>query len=476
MYARLKILLCLYFLILVIFAAFIFPYGDTFYYWEWSNHLGLSYLDGPPMIAYMMRFTTTLFGNTFFALNVIGVLCALGVCFFIYRIAKLWYDERFATFAAFLWVLFPLLAQSNFIRVTYDAPELLFWSSTLYFTVLYVLSRQSKFLYLMGISMGLGLLSKYTGVILMLGICIYLLSVKDLRNVFKRIHLYLALGICFLIFSPVLIWNYQHHWVSFAFQFGQHTIDHSISLAEHLHNMVGFLWRMFYCLSFLLIFPFLRLKQQRSPKQALIARLCWTVSAVFVLIWFVGSYSAFAKINYFLPATIALALLSAEKLYQNYQVLTRVILSVFALLSLVFLIDATIWVAPHISYEYPIYLLQKNLMLEAQKNGVTPTITTGWNSVPRLEFIAKEYHLPNVVIPKQPCDISLEGQYQFWGKSIENGEYHRVLYLNVQFPYPACIQPYFKTCQPLQTIPYNKSQIFTHHPLAVNIYSMTCSN
>ena len=79
MSSKLKGLIYIYFGILLILAPFIFPNGDSFYYWEWGNHLSLSYLDGPPMIGYMMRVATLLFGNTFFALNWVGIACAAGI-------------------------------------------------------------------------------------------------------------------------------------------------------------------------------------------------------------------------------------------------------------------------------------------------------------------------------------------------------------------------------------------------------------
>ncbi len=33
---------------------------DTYYYWEWSRHLALSYYDGSPMIAYFIKLSNML--------------------------------------------------------------------------------------------------------------------------------------------------------------------------------------------------------------------------------------------------------------------------------------------------------------------------------------------------------------------------------------------------------------------------------
>src|ERR1700677_2962050 len=37
---------------------------DEAYYWVWSQHLALSYLDHPPIVAYLIRLGTALMGNT----------------------------------------------------------------------------------------------------------------------------------------------------------------------------------------------------------------------------------------------------------------------------------------------------------------------------------------------------------------------------------------------------------------------------
>ena len=62
-------------LILFISAFFVFPANDSYYYWTWSKNLQLSYLDGPPMIAYLLWISTHVFGNNFFAINIVSVLC-----------------------------------------------------------------------------------------------------------------------------------------------------------------------------------------------------------------------------------------------------------------------------------------------------------------------------------------------------------------------------------------------------------------
>ena len=66
--------------------------------------------------------------------------------------------------------------------------------------------------------LGLGLLSKYTAVLLVAGAGLYVLTRRDQWRWLATPGPYVALGIAALLFTPVLLWNARHHWVSFAWQ------------------------------------------------------------------------------------------------------------------------------------------------------------------------------------------------------------------------------------------------------------------
>ena len=76
MQASLTLILILYFGILLLIAPISLLSFDSYYYWEWSRHLALSYFDGSPMIAYFIKLATVLFGDTLFALNIVGIISA----------------------------------------------------------------------------------------------------------------------------------------------------------------------------------------------------------------------------------------------------------------------------------------------------------------------------------------------------------------------------------------------------------------
>lgn len=69
-----------------------------------------------------------------------------------------------------------------------------------------------------GVAWGGAMLSKYHAVFLPAGALLFVLITPRLRRLLLTPGPYLAAGIGLLGFAPVLWWNAQHHWSSFAFQ------------------------------------------------------------------------------------------------------------------------------------------------------------------------------------------------------------------------------------------------------------------
>src|SRR5215469_13341943 len=57
-----------------IFASTIELRVDEAYYWTWSKEHVISFLDHPPLIAWLIRFSTAIFGDTNFGVRFPGLL------------------------------------------------------------------------------------------------------------------------------------------------------------------------------------------------------------------------------------------------------------------------------------------------------------------------------------------------------------------------------------------------------------------
>jgi 4-amino-4-deoxy-L-arabinose transferase-like glycosyltransferase len=69
-----------------------------------------------------------------------------------------------------------------------------------------------------GLCAGAALLSKYSAILVIVGVPLFLLSSRQHRGWLVRRESWCALIVALLMFAPVLVWNAMHHWASFAFQ------------------------------------------------------------------------------------------------------------------------------------------------------------------------------------------------------------------------------------------------------------------
>jgi hypothetical protein len=72
-----------------------------------------------------------------------------------------------------------------------------------------------------GVWLGLAALSKYQAALFCLGLGLFTLTARRARADLARPAPYAAAAITLVLLSPVVIWNSQHHWASFAFQGGR---------------------------------------------------------------------------------------------------------------------------------------------------------------------------------------------------------------------------------------------------------------
>jgi 4-amino-4-deoxy-L-arabinose transferase-like glycosyltransferase len=195
---------------------------DEAYYWYWSKHLDWSYVDHPPMVAYIMAFFTGFGGNSEFFVRFGGFLCIFFSFFFI----ALTTIRLFSNAPKLLWELLfiysiTLLFSAGAIIQTPETPMIFFWTIALYGGSRIITGGERKWWYLWGLALGFGLLSKYTMILLVPCHFGYILFSKEDRFWVTRKEPYLSLLLALLIFSPVLLWNFQHDWISFAFQLRQ---------------------------------------------------------------------------------------------------------------------------------------------------------------------------------------------------------------------------------------------------------------
>lgn len=210
---------------------------DEAYYWLWSRHLDVGYFDHSPLVAYFIWFTTLLSKSELWV-RLSGTIVTLIVSFLTWKLAlQLFGSIRVAAGSVMLLNVYPL-TMLGLIVITPDIPVFLFWSLSVYIFWQIISSNKAWLWYALGLSFGLALLSKYTAILLVPCLFIYLVLTDD-RRWLKTLHPYLSLLIGLLCFLPVVYWNSHHDWISFTFQLSHGLGGQSYSFDRLVEYIVG---------------------------------------------------------------------------------------------------------------------------------------------------------------------------------------------------------------------------------------------
>jgi 4-amino-4-deoxy-L-arabinose transferase-like glycosyltransferase len=218
-YKKNVLLLILLFSIVRLIVAFTVDLGnDESYYWFYSQHLKLNYFDHPPMVALWVRiFTLNLSLQNFPGFIRLGsvVGCALST-WFMYKCAAQLCSEKAGWFAACLYNASFYAGVTAGIFIMPDSPQMVFWTWSMWM-IAKLCVDDTKFLnwILVGISVGLCIMSKVHGIFIWVGIGLYVLIYK--RTWFAKPYLYLAVAISILICLPILFWNIKYNFITYTF-------------------------------------------------------------------------------------------------------------------------------------------------------------------------------------------------------------------------------------------------------------------
>ncbi len=195
--------------------------GDEAYYWEWSRHLAFGYVDHPPAVAWTIRafaWLGTTPGAVRLGFVVCGVIATLAAAATATRLAG--GDRRAGAVTAIAFALTPLFSMA-FGSASPDGPFLAFWTLSLWLAVRAFEGRRRADFALLGLALGVALLSRMFAFALLFGIAMY--AFNPGRRGLWRAGLGLAFVIAALVYAPFVWWNATHQWLTFDFTFvGRH--------------------------------------------------------------------------------------------------------------------------------------------------------------------------------------------------------------------------------------------------------------
>lgn len=137
---------------------------DECYYFLWSKNLDFSYFDHPPMIAYLIKISTLVFGENEIGVRFFALFLSFFTGIFLILIGKKLKDYE-ASFNILLLIMPSILFSVGTIIMTPDTPLIFFSILSYYFLLKF--QENKNFIYFSAISFGLALLSKYAAVLLL---------------------------------------------------------------------------------------------------------------------------------------------------------------------------------------------------------------------------------------------------------------------------------------------------------------------
>jgi 4-amino-4-deoxy-L-arabinose transferase-like glycosyltransferase len=279
---------------------------DEAYYWTWSQHLALSYFDGPPLTAWLLRLATDVFGIHTWSIKIIAVTSVSISALLIYRLSVLLFDYDVGFKALLIFLLIPITQATNFIT-TLDPLLMLFWSLGLYLFWLWLERPTLTKTVFLGITLGLGLLSKYPMILFLPSAFVFLL-ITPYRKYLLNYKPYLIILIACLVSLPIIIWNQQHHWLSLGFQWHHGAGSSHFSLTHFDMFILGQLgaFNPIYFIA-LVIFSIRYFKDYKIESLQFLA-----IPTLIVLILF-GYFGLFnrSEANWTMPAYISASILLA---------------------------------------------------------------------------------------------------------------------------------------------------------------------
>ena len=199
------------------------------YYYLYGQNLSLSYFDHPGMIGYILRIFTDVFGQSIFVVKLADFTISSFTIICFYRLSSLFLSKHRQSKSVILFVSTLFISVISF-NSTPDVPLLLFWTLSILFIYRAIFEHTKLYWILAGITMGLAFNSKYTALLLQIGILGFVIFSTKYRKLLISPWLWLSILISVAVTFPVWWWNYQNEFASFAFQSSERT--NSISKFE----------------------------------------------------------------------------------------------------------------------------------------------------------------------------------------------------------------------------------------------------
>jgi 4-amino-4-deoxy-L-arabinose transferase-like glycosyltransferase len=194
-------------------------YPDEAQYWVWSRHLTFGYFSKPPLIAWLIRATTMVGGQSEVWVRFSAPILHGLAAFFIALAGRRLYGAGVGLVAAAIYSLCPGVQLSCAVIAT-DAPLMLGLSLSLWAYAVWWTARSRREATAaaagLGLALGMAFLAKYAALYVLGGVVVHAVLSPAARGRWRAADALLACLTLLLVAAPNIVWNATHHFQTVA--------------------------------------------------------------------------------------------------------------------------------------------------------------------------------------------------------------------------------------------------------------------
>ena len=262
--------------------------NDEVYYWTYAIQPDWNHFDHPPMVGWMIRFTTlNLHWVSELSLRLGSIFCAALSTWFIFKTGKLLANEKAGWYAALIYNCSVYTGIIAGLFILPDSAQMPFWTGALYIMGhLFIKNDDQKLSVwlLLGLMIGLATLCKVHGLYLWAGFGLFLIitRIKWLLNW----RLYAAVAVTALCILPIVYWNVINDFITYRYH--SERVTHTTIQWDMLGREVGgeFAYQnpVIFILIVVALIAMLRRRIRFNRKKASVWLLCMSLPMI-LLFW-----------------------------------------------------------------------------------------------------------------------------------------------------------------------------------------------
>ena len=282
---------------------------DEAQYWLWGKEPDFGYFSKPPILGWIIALVTGLCGSdSEFCVRLPSPVIHTGTAFLVYLSATRLFDVRTGFWAAITFVTLPGITLSS-VLISTDVPLLFCWAGALWAYLRLKDGSTWANAILLGVFIGIGLMSKYAMAYFVLCIVTNSLFDKPARNTLLNLKFLATTFVALLILAPNIWWNAQHEFITashtgdnIGWQFGNLRFDKA---AEFVGSQFGVFGPVLFAIFLISLIQFMR--KGWSGQQKFLVIFCLPVLALIVFQALMSkAYANWAAVTY-IAATILIA-------------------------------------------------------------------------------------------------------------------------------------------------------------------------